>query len=206
MPHIDLNPEYNSRLYQVPSLNSASSAGLSNYADNTMGYSSYPGNMEEGYRAGGAGGGGDYQQHTSVPIAIGNQRCSSLADERNSSNLYNLTTSRNPFSNSVSNSHEYYSLQNMDQRQAYGCPQSDSSRGQANSRRSCRANSENSAARKSKSWTDAVFATMDREAESILDLVNEDAMELERIAATIKQVGLANLLFSPRYPSRFNQS
>eukprot|EP00794_Sanderia_malayensis_P011927 gene11927-13162_t len=37
------------------------------------------------------------------------------------------------------------------------------------------------------SWAEVMFPWMDRQAESILDLSNEDALELERIAATIKQ-------------------
>ncbi len=180
MPHITGNTEYGSRFYQSSGLETGSNHRPN--ASNVAGY--HPpssigylyGNME-GYVS-------DYAQ-PSVPMAL--RHCESVED-RSSENYVNLTPSRNIYPNSLSHGHEYFPSENMDQnRDAFA--QSES-QGQGNSRRSCRGNTETSAARKNRSWTDAVFASMDREGESILDLVNEDAMELERIAATIKQVRL----------------
>ena len=134
---------------------------------------------------------GEFQSN-SVQLSVGGQRSNAM-DDRSSSNYPNLATSRNPFANSMSNNHEYYALENMDNRESFACQQS-ISQGQPNVRRINRSPFDSSTGRKTRSWTDAVFASMDREAESILELVNEDAMELERIAATIKQVNFHNLL------------
>jgi len=127
---------------------------------------------------------GEFQSN-SVQLSVGGQRSNAM-DDRSSSNYPNLATSRNPFANSMSNNHEYYALENMDNRESFACQQS-ISQGQPNVRGINRSPFDSSTGRKTRSWTDAVFASMDREAESILELVNEDAMELERIAATIKQ-------------------
>ena len=180
MPHVT-SPEFNSRIiYQGSQLQTSSAGG--GFHDSGMGYYNYP-DMQS-YP-------GEFQP-TGIAMAVGGPRSNTM-DDRNTSNYPNLSTSRNPFPNSVTNSHEYYALENMDNREHYACQQS-VSQGQPNSRRIDRSPLDSSAARKSRSWTDAVFASMDREAESILELVNEDAMELERIAATIKQVRIYNLL------------
>lgn len=177
MPHVT-SPAYNSRIiYQGGQVQCSSGASVGNFHDTSMSYYNYP-NMQS-YP-------GEFQSN-SVPLPVGLQRSNTM-DDRSSSNYPNLPTSRNPFANSVTNSHEYFSLENMDNRESFACQQS-VSQGQSNARRINRSPFDNSAARKpNRSWTDAVFASMDREAESILELVNEDAMELERIAATIKQV------------------
>ena len=182
MPHVT-NPEYNSRvIYQGGQLQSSSSASVGNFHDSSMSYYNYP-NMQS-YP-------GEFQSN-GVPLPVGSQRSNAM-DDRSSSNFPNLSTSRNPFANSVTNNHEYFALENMDNRDSFACQQS-VSQGQSNNRRINRSPFDNTTGRKSRSWTDAVFASMDREAESILELVNEDAMELERIAATIKQVSFHNLL------------
>lgn len=174
MPHVT-SSEYNSRLmYEGAQLQGASSASVGNFHDSSMNYFNYP-NMQS-YP-------GEFHSN-SVHLSVGSQRSNTM-DDRSSSNYPNLSTSRNPFANSVTNNHEYFALENMDNREPFACQQS-ISQGQPNVRRINR--SPFDSGRKSRSWTDAVFASMDREAESILELVNEDAMELERIAATIKQV------------------
>lgn len=183
MPHVT-SPEFNSRvIYQRGQLQNSSVASVGNFHDSSMNYFNYP-NMQS-YP-------GEFQSN-SVPLPVGVQRSNTM-DDRSSSNYPNLPTSRNPFANSVSNSHEYYALENMDNRESLVCQQSISQGQSSGVRRINRSPFESSAGRKSRSWTDAVFASMDREAESILELVNEDAMELERIAATIKQVNFGNLL------------
>ena len=197
MPHVTSSPEYNNRIvYQGNQLENSSPSLGNGYQDSSsMGYYNYPtANVQQSYP-------GEYHQPTNngVHMSVGDQRCNTV-DDRASNNFLNLSTSRNPFSNASSSSHEYYSLQNMDNREAYACQHS-VSQGQVNARRICRSPSaESSAVRKTRSWTDAVFASMDREAESILELVSEDAMELERIAATIKQVDFI-IFCGPRDPS-----
>lgn len=196
MPHVTTSPEYNNRLvYQGNQLeNSSPSLGNSYHNASSMGYYNYPtANVQQSYP-------GEYQSaNNGVHMSVGDQRCGTV-DDRASNNFLNLSTSRNPFPNATSSSHEYYSLQNMDNREAYPCQHS-VSQGQVNARRVCRSPSvESSAVRKTTSWTDAMFASMDRVGGTILDLVSEDAMEFERIAATIKQVDFI-IFCEPRDPS-----